>query len=73
MEHSTFSANSAHGTSVAKGDGGAIDNGDEYSSSGAFAISSSTFIDNTASVDGGDARRSYNCHSVSPAVGADLD
>ena len=53
VEHSTFSANSAHGTSVAKGDGGAIDNGDEYSSSGAFAISSSTFIDNTASVDGG--------------------
>jgi hypothetical protein len=50
---STFSGNSAHGTSVAKGDGGAIDNGDEYSSNGAFTITSSTFIDNTASVDGG--------------------
>ncbi len=50
---STFSANSASGTTVAKGDGGAIDNADEYGSNGAFTISGSTFIDNTASVDGG--------------------
>ena len=50
---STFSGNSAHGTSVAKGDGGAIDNGDEYTSDSAFTITGSTFIGNTASVDGG--------------------
>ncbi len=51
--NSTFSANSASGTAVAKGDGGAIDNGDEYGSDGPFTISGSMFIDNTASVDGG--------------------
>ena len=50
---STFSANSASGTTVAKGDGGAIDNADEYGSNGAFSITGSTFIDNTASVNGG--------------------
>jgi hypothetical protein len=50
---STFIANSATGTSVAKGDGGAIDNGDEYGSNGAFSVSASIFIDNTATVDGG--------------------
>ncbi|MGA3220762.1 MAG: choice-of-anchor Q domain-containing protein [Acidimicrobiales bacterium] len=50
---STFNGNRASGTAMAKGDGGAIDNGDEYGSGGAFAISNSLFIDNTASVDGG--------------------
>jgi predicted outer membrane repeat protein len=50
---STFAANDATGSTTAKGDGGAIDNGDEYGSNGTFNVSASTFIDNTATVDGG--------------------
>ncbi|MGA3220763.1 MAG: hypothetical protein ABSE77_17075, partial [Acidimicrobiales bacterium] len=48
---STFTGNTATGTTVAHGDGGAIDNGDESSSNGTMTVSSSTFTDNTA-VDG---------------------
>jgi hypothetical protein len=50
---STFSGNSTTGSTADRGDGGAIDNGDESTSTGALSVSTSTFIDNTATVDGG--------------------
>ena len=53
VTNSSFTDNTATGSTINKGDGGAIDNGDESTSSGTMTVSGSTFTGNTATVCGG--------------------